>query len=151
MPFPKESRMTNLQKISIITFAFCATVTITRRVQQEFDKTAFRQSIQRTEETLHQLLAKERLADERPVPPCDPPPVAAVTRHKARKPPAHQETPETAPACAPGTYVILKTGERLHVTAYQVLGDKYRLQLQGGWVDINMTDVAKIEECSFKD
>lgn len=42
-------------------------------------------------------------------------------------------------------YIVLRSGERLHVTGYQLMGDKYRLQLQGGWVDVNATDVAKIE------
>lgn len=42
-------------------------------------------------------------------------------------------------------YVVLRSGERLHVTAYQLLGDKYRLQLQGGWVDVQAADVQKIE------
>jgi soluble lytic murein transglycosylase-like protein len=42
-------------------------------------------------------------------------------------------------------YVVLRSGERLHVTAYQLLGDKYRLQLQGGWVDVQSADVLKIE------
>lgn len=42
-------------------------------------------------------------------------------------------------------YIVLRSGERLHVTAYQVLGDKYRLQLQGGWVDVQTADVLKIE------
>jgi soluble lytic murein transglycosylase-like protein len=42
-------------------------------------------------------------------------------------------------------YIVLRSGERLHVTAYQLLGDKYRLQLQGGWVDVQAADVLKIE------
>ena len=42
-------------------------------------------------------------------------------------------------------YIVLRSGERLHVTAYQLLGDKYRLQLQGGWVDVQTADVEKIE------
>ena len=42
-------------------------------------------------------------------------------------------------------YIVLRTGERLHVTGYQLLGDKYRLQLQGGWVDVQTADVVKIE------
>lgn len=42
-------------------------------------------------------------------------------------------------------YVVLRTGERLHVTGYQLLGDKYRLELQGGWVDVQAADVEKIE------
>jgi hypothetical protein len=42
-------------------------------------------------------------------------------------------------------YVVLRTGMRLHVTGYQLLGDKYRLQLAGGWVDVKTEDVASIE------
>lgn len=42
-------------------------------------------------------------------------------------------------------YIVLRSGERLHVTAYQLLGDTYRLQLQGGWVDVQAADVLKIE------
>jgi Transglycosylase SLT domain len=42
-------------------------------------------------------------------------------------------------------YIVLRSGERIHVTGYQVVGDKYRLQLQGGWVDVQTTDVEKIE------
>lgn len=49
---------------------------------------------------------------------------------------------------APATraeYIVLRSGERIHVTGYQVVGDKYRLQLQGGWVDVQTADVEKIE------
>jgi transglycosylase-like protein with SLT domain len=42
-------------------------------------------------------------------------------------------------------YFVLRTGMRLHVTGYQLLGDKYRLQLAGGWVDVKTDDVASIE------
>ena len=42
-------------------------------------------------------------------------------------------------------YIVLRSGERIHVTGYQVVGDKYRLQLQGGWVDVQTADVEKIE------
>lgn len=42
-------------------------------------------------------------------------------------------------------YIVLHSGLRLHVTSYQLLGDKYRLQLQGGWMDVNAIDVMKIE------
>jgi transglycosylase-like protein with SLT domain len=42
-------------------------------------------------------------------------------------------------------YVVLRTGERLHVTGYELLGDKYRLQMAGGWVDVRTADVASIE------
>src|ERR1700675_610696 len=40
---------------------------------------------------------------------------------------------------APGLraeYVVLRSGQRLTVTGYQLLGDKYRLQMNGGFVEI---------------
>ena len=42
-------------------------------------------------------------------------------------------------------YIVLQSGLRLHVTGYQLLGEKYRLQMQGGWMDVSVSDVAKIE------
>lgn len=42
-------------------------------------------------------------------------------------------------------YIVLQSGLRLHVTGYQFLGEKYRLQLQGGWMDVSTADVVKIE------
>ena len=42
-------------------------------------------------------------------------------------------------------YIVLQSGVRIHVTGYQLLGDKYRLQLQGGWMDVSAADVVKIE------
>lgn len=42
-------------------------------------------------------------------------------------------------------YIVLQNGLRLHVTGYQLMGDKYRLQLQGGWMEVSTTDVVKIE------
>ena len=42
-------------------------------------------------------------------------------------------------------YIVLQSGLRIHVTGYQLLGEKYRLQLQGGWMDVSVADVAKIE------
>jgi transglycosylase-like protein with SLT domain len=42
-------------------------------------------------------------------------------------------------------YVVLRSGERLHVTGYQLLGDKYRLQMAGGWVEVRTGDVVSIE------
>ena len=41
--------------------------------------------------------------------------------------------------------VVLKNGQRLNVTGYQLLGDKYRLQMAGTIVEINAEDVASIE------
>lgn len=50
-----------------------------------------------------------------------------------------------APSRVRAEYVVLRTGERLHVTGYQLLGDKYRLQMTGGWVEVQTSDVASIE------
>jgi soluble lytic murein transglycosylase-like protein len=42
-------------------------------------------------------------------------------------------------------YVVLRSGQRLKVTGYQLLGDKYRLQLSGGFVEVAAADVVAIE------
>jgi hypothetical protein len=42
-------------------------------------------------------------------------------------------------------YFVLQNGQRLHVTSYQLLGDKYRLQMAGGFVELAAPDVAGIE------
>ncbi len=42
-------------------------------------------------------------------------------------------------------YVVLRSGQRLHVTGYQLQGDKYHLQLGGGFVDVPAADVVSIE------
>jgi soluble lytic murein transglycosylase-like protein len=42
-------------------------------------------------------------------------------------------------------YVVLKSGQRLKVTGYQLLGDKYRLQLKGGFVEVAAAEVVAIE------
>jgi soluble lytic murein transglycosylase-like protein len=42
-------------------------------------------------------------------------------------------------------YVVLRSGQRLNVTGYQLLGDKYRLQVAGGSVVVAAEDVAAIE------
>jgi hypothetical protein len=42
-------------------------------------------------------------------------------------------------------YVVLRSGQRLRVTGYQLLGDKYRLQMAGGSVEIAAEDVVAIE------
>jgi Transglycosylase SLT domain len=49
---------------------------------------------------------------------------------------------------APGLraeYVVLRSGQRLTVTGYQLLGDKYRLQMNGGFVEIPREEVVAIE------
>jgi soluble lytic murein transglycosylase-like protein len=42
-------------------------------------------------------------------------------------------------------YVVLRSGQRLKVTGYQLLGDKYRLQMTGGSVEVAFADVTAIE------
>jgi soluble lytic murein transglycosylase-like protein len=42
-------------------------------------------------------------------------------------------------------YVVLRSGQRLKVTGYQVVGDKYRLQMGGGTVEIAAEDLVAIE------
>jgi soluble lytic murein transglycosylase-like protein len=42
-------------------------------------------------------------------------------------------------------YIVLRSGQRLSVTGYQLLGDKYRLQLNGGFVEMPAEDVVAIE------
>ena len=42
-------------------------------------------------------------------------------------------------------YVVLRSGQRLAVTSYQLLGDKYRLQVAGGSVEIDAEEVVSIE------
>lgn len=42
-------------------------------------------------------------------------------------------------------YVVLRNGARLNVTGYELLGDKYRLQMNGGVAEVPATDVVGIE------
>jgi soluble lytic murein transglycosylase-like protein len=42
-------------------------------------------------------------------------------------------------------YFVLQNGQRLHVSGYQLLGDKYRLQLNGGFVELSADTVVSIE------
>jgi soluble lytic murein transglycosylase-like protein len=42
-------------------------------------------------------------------------------------------------------YVVLRSGQRLTVTGYQLQGDKYRLQIAGGSVEVAAADVVAIE------
>lgn len=42
-------------------------------------------------------------------------------------------------------YVVLRSGARLNVTGYELLGDKYRLQMNGGVAEIPAADVLTIE------
>jgi hypothetical protein len=52
--------------------------------------------------------------------------------------------------CLRAEYISLRNGQRLHVTGYQVVGDKYRLQVAGGVVEVSVDDVVSIDvEDSF--
>ncbi|HXN53486.1 MAG TPA: lytic transglycosylase domain-containing protein [Candidatus Acidoferrum sp.] len=42
-------------------------------------------------------------------------------------------------------YVVLRSGQRLPVTGYQILGDKYHLQMKGGTVEVPAEQVLAIE------
>jgi hypothetical protein len=42
-------------------------------------------------------------------------------------------------------YVVLRTGARLTVTGYELLGDRYRLQMKGGTAEIAAEEVVSIE------
>jgi hypothetical protein len=42
-------------------------------------------------------------------------------------------------------YVVLRTGARLNVTGYEILGDRYRLHMQGGVAEVPVEDIVAIE------
>jgi soluble lytic murein transglycosylase-like protein len=42
-------------------------------------------------------------------------------------------------------YIVLRSGMRLHVTGYQLVGDKYQLQMAGAKLEVAAADVAGIE------
>jgi soluble lytic murein transglycosylase-like protein len=42
-------------------------------------------------------------------------------------------------------YIVLRSGQRLNVTGYQLLGDIYRLQMNGGIVELPAIEVVAIE------
>ena len=42
-------------------------------------------------------------------------------------------------------YVVLRSGARLNVTGYELLGDKYRLQMNGGVAEVPASEVVGIE------
>src|SRR6266436_7873844 len=42
-------------------------------------------------------------------------------------------------------YLVLRSGARLNVSAYQLLGDHYHIQINGGSAEIAVTDVVAIE------
>jgi len=42
-------------------------------------------------------------------------------------------------------YVVLRSGARLNVTGYELLGDRYRLHVQGGVAEVPVSDIVAIE------
>jgi soluble lytic murein transglycosylase-like protein len=50
----------------------------------------------------------------------------------------------TAPALR-AEYVVLRSGQRLTVTGYQLIEDKYRFQMKSGFVEVAADDVVAIE------
>jgi hypothetical protein len=50
-----------------------------------------------------------------------------------------------AAAPARADYVVLRSGARLNVTGYEILGDKYRLHIPGGVADVPVEDIVTIE------
>ncbi len=42
-------------------------------------------------------------------------------------------------------YVVLRSGARLNVTGYELLGDKYRLHVRGGVAEVPVEEIAAIE------
>jgi hypothetical protein len=49
--------------------------------------------------------------------------------------------------CVPARadYVVLRSGTRLNVTGYEILGDRYRLHVQGGFAEVPVADIVAIE------
>ena len=50
-----------------------------------------------------------------------------------------------APFTAHADYLVLRSGARMDVKSYQLIGDKYRVQLDGGWAEIAASEVVGIE------
>jgi soluble lytic murein transglycosylase-like protein len=49
--------------------------------------------------------------------------------------------------CVPARadYVVLRSGARLNVTGYEILGNRYRLHVQGGVAEVPVADIVAIE------
>jgi len=50
-------------------------------------------------------------------------------------------------SCLPARadYVVLRSGARLNVTGYEILGDRYRLHIKGGVAEVPVQDIVAIE------
>ena len=49
------------------------------------------------------------------------------------------------PCAARADYIVLRNGARMDVKSYERVGDKYRVQIQGGWAEIAASEVVGIE------
>ena len=49
------------------------------------------------------------------------------------------------PGAARADYLVLRSGARVNVSSYQVLGDRLRAQVAGGWAEFAVSDVVAIE------
>lgn len=49
------------------------------------------------------------------------------------------------PPAARADYLVLRSGARMNVNSYQLLGEKYRVQINGGWAEIAASEVLSIE------
>lgn len=49
------------------------------------------------------------------------------------------------PAAARADYIVLRSGARMNVNSYELVGDKYRVQVNGGWAEIAASEVVGIE------
>jgi len=50
-----------------------------------------------------------------------------------------------SPSSARAEFLVLRSGQRLHVTGYQLIGDRYHLQLAGGSAEIAASEVMGVE------
>jgi len=49
------------------------------------------------------------------------------------------------PLSARADYLVLRNGARMNVSSYELRGDKYRVQISGGWAEIAAANVVAIE------
>jgi soluble lytic murein transglycosylase-like protein len=49
------------------------------------------------------------------------------------------------PVAARADYLVLRSGARMNVQSYELRGDKYRVQIDGGWAEIAASNVVAIE------
>jgi len=50
-----------------------------------------------------------------------------------------------SPAVVRADYLVLRSGARMSVNSYELLGEKYRVQIDGGWAEIAASEVVAIE------